>query len=85
MQSPCKLVFTDVLLLALPHKHMYSHTCIQLDADWAVWLKPELIAGKSVHLCMCALSLLHTGISLRSTISYLFTFLESFLSINPES
>ena len=64
MQSPCKLVFTEVLLAAVPRKHMYSHTCIQLDADWAIWLKPELIAGeKDAHLCMCALSLLHTGIT----------------------
>ena len=67
MQSPCKLVFTVVSLLAVPHGHVYSDACNRLDVDWAVWLKPEPIAGKSVCLCMCAPSLLHTAASLRFT------------------
>ena len=37
-------------LLALPHGHVYSHSCNQLDVDWAIWLKPEPIAGKKCLL-----------------------------------
>ena len=80
MQSPCKLVFTEVLLPVLPHKHMYSVACIQPDVDWALWLKPELIVGKKCLLVhVRAVAVVYWHIPAVRFISYRLIFLESFL------